>query len=214
MSYRVVSVLCISAVLLAAACSSGSHRDADSAPESAAPVQHVLAIGGRATEGDGIRDRLQEAWPYLVFHDAFPRSTVFVNGALDEATVASALETQAPLAAELKPDVVEVWLGADDLAAATPLSDFTLGLTDLITQLRNAGSRRVLVADLPEAYGGRVAAYNTVIRDVVARTKTELVPLATEGITLPRAEGDAPLLDEAGHRVVAAAFEKQITDPS
>ncbi len=177
-------------------------------------MQHVLAIGGRTTEGDGIRNRLQAAWPYLVFHDAFPRSTVFVNGALDEATVASALETQAPLAAELKPDVVEVWLGADDLAVATRLSDFTSSLTDLIIRLRQAGSRRILVADLPEAYGGRVAAYNAVIRDVVARTKTELVPLANAGITLPRAEEKAPLLDEAGHRIVAAAFEKQITDHS
>lgn len=218
MSHRAASVrvfaVSIGITLLAASCSSRSRGNADSAPASAAPVQHVLAIGGRATEGDGIRDRLQEAWPYLVFHDAFPLSTIFVNGALDEATVASALETQVPLAAELKPDVVEVWLGADDLAVSTPLPDFTSALTDVITQLQRAGSRRVLVADLPDAYGGRVSAYNAAIRDVVTRTNTELVPLATARIALPRTEDSIPLLDEAGHRVVAAAFEKQLADHS
>jgi lysophospholipase L1-like esterase len=219
MSHRAASVVRITALsigvtLLAAACSSGSHRDAGPAPASAAPVQHVLALGGGATEGDGIRDRLQQAWPYLVFHDAFPISTVFVNGALDGATVASALETQVPLAVELKPDVVEVWLGADDLAVATPVPDFTLGFTDVITRLRSAGSRRILVADLPEAYGGRVSDYNTAIHEVVTRTNAELVRLATARIALPRTEGSTPLLDEAGHRAVAAAFEKQLADHS
>ena len=60
------------------------------------PKQTVLTIGENKTPGRRLPDRLQDAWPYLVFHDAFPLSTVFVNGALDEATVADAIETQAP----------------------------------------------------------------------------------------------------------------------
>ena len=49
----------------------------------------MLAIGGSATEGDGVRDRLVNAWPYLVFHQALPVSAIFVNGSLDDATVAT-----------------------------------------------------------------------------------------------------------------------------
>ena len=142
-------------------------------------------------------DRLQDAWPYLVFHDAFPLSTVFVNGALDDATVAEAIEAQAPLAAELKPDLVEVWLGADDLRVRTPVAEFTQSLTNLISALRAAGSRRILVADLPTAYGARVAAYNAAIHQVVAGAHAELVPLAATPITLAPNDGLEPQPDAA-----------------
>ena len=47
-------------------------------------------IGGSATEGDGVPDRFRDAWPYLLFDEAFPVSTSLVNAALDGATVANA----------------------------------------------------------------------------------------------------------------------------
>ena len=131
----------------------------------------VLAIGSSATEGDGVRDRLQDAWPYLVFRESLPASAVFVNGALDDATVAHALASQAPLAKELKPDIVEIWLGADDLRAGTPIAAFTAEYTQLVDTLRADGSGRILIADLPAAYGSRASAYNAAIHAVVARTR-------------------------------------------
>jgi lysophospholipase L1-like esterase len=201
-------------VTLTAACSAGSHRATGPAANAAAPRQTVLAIGGSATRGDGVPDRLQDAWPYLVFHDAFPLSTVFVNGSLDDATVADALETQAPLATELKPDLVEVWLGADDLRVGTPTDEFTRSLTNLIAALRTAGSRRILVADLPTAYGARVAAYNAAIHQVVSGTHAQLVPLAAAPITLAPNDQLESQPDAASHRVVAAAFQKAIRNPA
>ncbi|MDQ1462077.1 MAG: hypothetical protein QOI08_3561 [Actinomycetota bacterium] len=200
-------------ILFATACSA-SHRAVGPAPKNAGPAQTVLAIGGSATEGDGVRDRLAQAWPYLVFHDAFPLSTVFVNGSLDGATVARALDAQAPLATELQPDVVEVWLGADDLLAATPVADFTRSLTKLLAILRTAGSRRILIADLPAAYGASVAAYNAAIHQVVNSSHAQLVPLAAVRIALAPTDGLPPQPDAASHRVVAAAFEKAIKNPA
>jgi lysophospholipase L1-like esterase len=201
-------------VMLAAACSAGPHRAAGPAVNNAGPKLTVLAIGGSATRGDGVADRLQDAWPYLVFHDAFPLSTVFVNGALDDATVAEAIKAQAPLAMELKPDLVEVWLGADDLRLNTPVDEFTQSLTNLIAALRAAGSRRILVADLPAAYGTRVAAYNAAIHQVVAGAHAELVPLAAAPIRLAPNDQLEPQPDVASHRVVAAAFRKAIRNPA
>jgi lysophospholipase L1-like esterase len=199
------------AVLALAACSGGSSTTNTAGSTAVqAPAARVLAIGGSATEGDGVADRLHDAWPYVVFRRAFPRSTVFVNGALDGATAAHALADQAPLAAELKPTLVEVWLGADDVQARTPIPEFTASFTALVGALRGDGSTRVLVADLPPAYGAAAVPYNDAIRSVVARTHAELVPLAAAAVHLAPTGGLAPQPDAASHRAVATAFTRAI----
>ena len=210
MIHRICAVAVVS-VIAVAACSGGSHTKAGpTANASTGPTRTVLAIGSSATEGDGLADRLQDAWPYRVFRDAFPISTAFVNGALDDATVAHALADQAPLAVELKPDLVEVWIGADDLRASTPIPVFTLTFTRLVAALRAAGSRRILIADLPAAYGSRASSYNAAIHSVVASTHAELVSLANAVITLAPTDGLPPQPDAASHRAIAAAFARSI----
>jgi hypothetical protein len=207
------AALMLAVVLAATGCSSGSHSSTPTSATNVAPAQTVLAIGGSATEGDGVVDRLHNAWPYLVFRESFPISTVFVNAALDDATVARALVAQAPLAKELKPAVVEMWLGADDLNVATPVAEFTLSLTQLIGTLRTDGAKRVLVADLPRAYGSRATAYNDAIHAVVGRTHSELVALADTSMTLAPTRGLAPQPDARGHRAGATAFDAQLARP-
>jgi lysophospholipase L1-like esterase len=170
------------------------------------PSRTVLALGGSATEGEGLTDRLHDAWPYRVFGTAFPRSTVFVNGALDEATAVQALAAQVPLARELKPDVVEVWLGADDVAARTPIDAFTSTLGQLVDELRAAGARRILVADLPHAYGVDAAPYNAALRRVVRDNRAELVDLANAPVRLVSGGGRRSQPDAVSHGVIADAF--------
>jgi hypothetical protein len=195
--------------LCACGCSSG--RGASGPPADAAangPSKTVLLLGGRSSDGDGIADRLRDAWPYRVF-DALPRPTVFVNNARDQATVAEALSEQVPLARDLKPDVVEVWLGADDVAAATPIPVFMRDLSRLIVMLHAAGAGRILVGDLPAAYGETTTRYNDAIHQVVRDAGAELVALSGARINLgsPR-EGRLP--DEASQPVIAAAFTTAI----
>jgi lysophospholipase L1-like esterase len=204
------SIVAVVVFVALAACSPGSkaRKGPPSAP-STGPVVTVLALGGSATEGDGVRDRLRNAWPYLVFRTAFPRSTVFVNGALDDATLQHAITTQAPLAAQLKPDVVEVWLGADDVTAATPITLFRSEFRQLLDLVHSSGARRILVADLPPALGN-VASYNTVIHAEVANASAELVSLATTAITVAPTDGLRPQPDAPSHQLIAAAFERQI----
>jgi hypothetical protein len=210
MSARPIAVSVVAIVALAA-CSSGAHARSIPAPATANQAgETVLAIGSSATEGDGVRDRLQDAWPYLVFRESLPPSAVFVNGALDDATVAHALTSQAPLAEELKPAIVEMWLGADDLRADTPIATFTAEYTQLVETLRADGSGRILIADLPAAYGARASAYNAAIHAVVAATGAELVSLASTDITLAPTDGLPPQPDTASHRLIAAAFAHQI----
>jgi lysophospholipase L1-like esterase len=203
-------VLVIVALVALTACSTGSKSaKGPAASPSTGPAITVLALGGSATEGDGVPDRLRDAWPYLVFQTAFPRSTIFVNGALDNATLQHAITAQAPLAAQLKPDVVEVWLGADDVTARTPITLFRSEFHQLLELLHASGARRILVADLPPALGN-TAPYNTAISTEVAAAHAELVSLANTAITLEPTDGLTPQPDAASHRLIAAAFERRI----
>ena len=136
-----------------------------------------------------------------------------MNAALDGATVANVSVEQLPVAEEVKPDVVAIWLGADDLAQRTPVDRFRSGLQTLIDQIRRTGATRILVADLPPAYHG-VEPYNTAIREVVRSTKSTLVELADAGISLAPTDRLADQPDVASHRLIAAAFTRALKTAS
>lgn len=210
MMRRPYVVVTVGVLVSLAACSTGSKKGKGptSAP-STGPTITVLALGGSATEGDGVPDRLRDAWPYLVFQTAFPRSTIFVNGALDDGTLQHAITAQALLAAQLKPDVVEVWLGADDATARTPIPLFSAEFHQLLELLHSSGASRILVADLPPALGNTTP-YNTAIHAEVTATHAELVSLANTAITVAPTDGLTPQPDAASHRLIAAAFERRI----
>ena len=197
------------ALLALGACSSASKSKGPAPEPSTGPTITVLALGGSATEGDGVRDRLRNAWPYLVFQTAFPRSTVFVNGALDDATLQHAITAQAPLAAQLKPDVVEVWLGADDVRASTPIALFRAEFRQLLALLHPSAARRVLVADLPPTLGN-TAPYDAAIHAEVIAAHAELVSLTNTAIVVAPTDGLSPQPDAASHRLIAEAFERQL----
>ena len=198
------------AMVALCACACSADRNANGPPSDAdenVPSKTLLALGGRATAGDGLGDRLRDAWPYRVF-DAQPRPTVFVNAARDHATVAEARSEQVPLARELRPDIVEVWLGADDIDDGTSIPAFTRDFSSLLSELHAAGARRVLVADVPAEYSNKAARYNGAIHQVARDADAEVVALADADIDLsPR--GD-PEPDAASQRVIADAFAAAI----
>jgi lysophospholipase L1-like esterase len=170
----------------------------------------LLTIGGSATEGDGLPDRYRDAWPYLLYQHAFPPSTSLVNTALDGATTANTIIDQLPLAQQVKPDTVAIWLGADDLAQRTPIDQFATELHVLIDDLHNTGAHRILVADLPDVFGPNAAAYNAAIQQVVTATNARLVELQHAPITLAPSGGAGPQPDTEGHRVIANAFQHEL----
>ncbi len=169
----------------------------------------MVTMGGSATEGDGVEDRLHDAWPYLVYNEARPPTSVLVNAALDDATVRRAIANQLLLVAETKPDLVAVWLGVDDARARTPVATFRRELTLLIRSARVTAVTRVLVADLPASIGvADAGAYNTAIRQAVTATKAELVELANIDVTLAPTQGLPDQPDAKSHRAIADAFER------
>lgn len=204
---RLAVLTTIVLVIALAACNSTRPASPFASPDANRKPTTLLTIGGSATEGDGVSDRYRDAWPYLVFNKSFPRSSSLVNAALDGATVSNALLDQLPLAQEVKPNTVAIWLGADDLLQRTPIAPFTNQLHHLIEELRAAGAHRILVADLPSAYGRNAQTYNTAIRRVAAATNTTLVEIQHAPISLAPTDGLSHQPTTASDELIAAAFE-------
>jgi len=198
-----------SLVVVLGACSGSAHSATNAAGAQEKPTT-LVTIGSSATEGDGVADRFREAWPYLLFDEAFPVSTSLVNAAVDGATVANAPVQQVPLVREVKPEVVAIWLGVDDLSEHTPTGQFSSGLRTLIADLRSDGVRRILIADIPNAFGASASSYDDAIRAVVRSTEVSLVELQSTAMSLVPSRGLSDQPDADGQRMIATAFEKAL----
>jgi lysophospholipase L1-like esterase len=138
----------VAVAVLAGACSSGSADDRRSTAATGEPEVYV-AIGSSETLGAGADNPFTESWPRVLYRTALDRDAVFVNAAADGSTVADALDEQLPLALDLEPTLVTVWLALDDLAAGVPAATYERQLAELIRALRRGGRTEVLVATVP-----------------------------------------------------------------
>jgi hypothetical protein len=206
---RVVALVAV-AVVLAGACASNHAASSSADATSNAPGITLLTIGGSATEGDGVRDRLRDAWPYVLLNEVLAPTDHLVNGALDGATVANALEEQAPLAAATHANTVAIWIGYDDVLARTPVSGFQSDYQSLVQAVQAAGAQHVLLADVPLSFGGESAQINDAIRAVARATNATLVELANANVPRAPTEGLAPQPTTQGQRAVADAFEQAL----
>jgi lysophospholipase L1-like esterase len=168
----------------------------------------------------------------VLYRTTLERNTVLVNAGVEGSTVAEALDEQLPLALELRPNLVTVWLNVNDLVAGVPVASYEQQLSRLVRALRQNGRARVLVANTPPvdqlpAYqalaGSRfpppdevralVAAYNRAIERVTDAQGAHLVDLHTKAVqavedgtfaSLISDDGFHPSTD--GHARVAEAF--------
>ncbi|MEA2670409.1 MAG: hypothetical protein QOG45_629, partial [Chloroflexota bacterium] len=72
----------------------------------------------------------------------------FADVAIPGATLADAYQVELTNALAIQPSVSTVFFGVNDIRAGVPLARFTSDLTDLVTTLRRARSR-VLVVGIP-----------------------------------------------------------------
>jgi acyl-CoA thioesterase I len=121
-----------------------------------APIVYA-AIGASETVGAGTRDPLRQGWPQLFFNQALPRSAVFYNFGFPGATTAAALTEELPAAVAVHPTVVTIWLNVNDLLASVPPDIYEAQLMQLVAGVRQAGARRILIANTP--YLDRLPAY-------------------------------------------------------
>jgi acyl-CoA thioesterase-1 len=133
-------------------------------------------------------------------------------------TIADAVQLALQLGPE--PDVVTVWLGANDLIAGVDPGDFEEELDNLLDEFDGSGAT-VAIADLPDltrlprfredpvstVTEERVAAFNEAIHDQAAAHDAVLVALSEQDVEeqfVSDADGFHP--NDAGHAAIADLF--------
>ena len=179
----------------------------------AAPVcateRVVVALGDSLTAGLGVaRD---EAYPALLEarlrREGYPYRVV--NAGVSGDTSAGG-RRRVDWVLRSKPDVVIVALGANDGLRGLSVNELRENLEAIVTQLRAAGARVLLVGmRVPPNYGDDYArAFAAVFRAVAQRTGVPLAPFLLDGVAgharLNQADGVHPTAE--GQRMIAAGL--------
>lgn len=234
---RVFALVAVLAVI-AGACTAKPPKTLP--PVHASSRVSYVAVGASESVGVGADNPIREAWTQVLYRGSLPTDAVFTNVAVSGATATDALRNQVPVALEVKPTLVTVWLNANDIIAMVAPAVYEVTLQALVHALRRGGKTDVLVANTPpiddlvalgEAAGRalpaglaqlaqqRVADYNAAIARVVAAEGAVLVDLHATGVAA-RADGtEASLISAdgfhpstAGHKAVAATFAAALPD--
>lgn len=193
---------------------------------SVGPPPVYVAIGASETRGVGAT-RIGSGWAQRLFVDAFPGDATFVNLGIPGATTAQVAAASLPVAEQIRPSVVTVWLNVDDILNNVPVADYERSLDDLVRRVRGAGAQRVLIANTPELdrlpayracrgeltsaecppqYAGRLPGPQVLDRTVAAYNAAIARIAARYDATLVdlHAEGDIP--DQDPQRISADGF--------
>jgi lysophospholipase L1-like esterase len=148
-----------------------------------------VAIGASDTVGTGARNPATEGWvPQL--HAKMPKETRLANLGIAGLKMHDALEQVLPVAVDLRPTTVTIWLAVNDLAAGVPLEQYQEDLNTMLATLARETEARVYVANVPDltllpvfrsrqipGLGEMIAQWNTVIAATVAANGAILVDL-------------------------------------
>lgn len=193
-------------------------------------IQHYVALGDSLSAGISDWGQGDPAIGFAALLAAALRESTpdlrYTNLGVGGARVADVLREQAPRAVALEPDLVTLVVGANDVPG-TPEEQFRSDYRALIETLRAGVSGLIVVADIPQmahllpeqyasyraALRSRVAAFNTIIAETVARHDVLLVELSRSAASLdPGNLSDDGLHPNArGYREMARAFARTLS---
>lgn len=113
----------------------------------AAPL--YVAIGASDSVGTGARNPSSDGWVSLL-HQKLTTGTRLANLGVGGMLLHQALDQQLPVAVDLGPNVVTVWMAVNDLAAGVSLDAYASDLDTLLGTLARETRARVYVANLPD----------------------------------------------------------------
>lgn len=105
-----------------------------------------VAIGGSESVGYDANDPVRQAFPVLL-DEKLPHQTAFYDLAVPDASAGDVLAHQEAAAVALRPDVVTIWVGIDDLEEDVSPTEFGSELQEIVAPLR-AHHALVLIANL------------------------------------------------------------------
>lgn len=141
---RILIAVLLSLAAFAAACTAEAPAGSN---EDRTPL--YVAIGASESVGQGARNPESEGWvPQL--HAKMPRGTRLANLGIGGLKTGQAVEQALPVAVDLRPTTVTVWLAVNDFASGVPLESYRADLDLLLGTLRRETRARVFVANIPD----------------------------------------------------------------
>lgn len=151
--WLITAMICLS---LLAACTEadegesgrGGTRESGREP-SREPAEGIYAaVGASETAGWGAGNFKTESWPSVFLELALPEFKL-VNLGLPGATVERAIERELPKLERAEPDVVTVWLNANDILQGVTPASYKRDLNRLLRRINETGPEQILVANTP-----------------------------------------------------------------
>jgi lysophospholipase L1-like esterase len=141
----------LAVVLLLTACGAASRTAL--APTSHTPTAAVhqftyVALSASDGYGIGTDDPDRDNWPSVLSGD-LGRPVHLVNLGIPATTAGQAIKTELPVALDAQPDLITVWLAANDFADGVPLETYSHQLHSLLASLRQGTHARMFVGNLP-----------------------------------------------------------------
>jgi acyl-CoA thioesterase-1 len=168
----------------------------------AAQAPPLLVLGDSLSAAYGLS--AQEGWVTLLEQrlQQAQQPRAVINASISGETSAGGLARLPTLLAEHKPALVIVELGANDGLRGLPLAQIRTNLGKILSAIRDAGARVVLVGiELPVNYGPQYRdGLRTMYRGLAAEFNAPLVPFLLEGVAL-----DPVLMQDDGLHPKAAA---------
>jgi len=126
----------------------GGTRESGREP-SREPAEGIYAaVGASETAGWGAGNFRTESWPRVLLDLALPEFKL-VNLGLPGATVERAIERELPKLERAGPDIVTVWLNANDILQGVTPASYKRDFTRLLRRINRTGPEQILVANTP-----------------------------------------------------------------
>jgi lysophospholipase L1-like esterase len=149
-----------------------------------------VALGASDAFGIGTADPDRENWP-TVLAGKLGANVHVIDLGIPGATLSQAQREELPVAVAMRPTIVTIWLGVNDLAAGVDRAAYADQLTALLHALRTGTTARLFVGNLPDlslvpyfrqrdrvALRAQVKEWNAAIAGVCAAEGAQLVDLA------------------------------------
>lgn len=146
--WLITTMICL--VLLAActAADDGGTQETGREPRREPPEGIYVAVGASETAGWGAGNFRTESWPRVLLDLALPDFRL-VNLGLPGATVERAIERELPKLARAEPDIVTVWLNANDILQGVAPARYERDFDHLLRAIERTEPDQILVANTP-----------------------------------------------------------------
>jgi lysophospholipase L1-like esterase len=143
----VISTLLLLLLAVTPAALTGCTSDETKQRPDASPL--YVALGASDSVGTGARNPAADGW-VAQLHAKMPAGTRLANLGIGGLQTHQALEQVLPVAVDLQPAVVTVWLAVTDFAAGVPLESYRADLDTLLSALARETASRIYVANIPD----------------------------------------------------------------